>query len=59
MQAGDTGIEHEEVYPELLARVEVGFERVDGLPWIEIDFPDDVVRAERDVLPRIEALRDA
>ena len=59
MQAGDTGIEHEEVYPALLARVEVGFERVDGLPWIEIDFPDDVVRAERDVLPRIEALRDA
>lgn len=59
VQAGDTGIEHEEVYPALLARVEVGFERVDGLPWIEIDFPDDVVRAERDVLPRIEALRDA
>ena len=37
----------------------VGFERVDGLPWIEIDFPDDVARAEREVLPRIEALRDA
>jgi choline kinase len=59
VQAGDTGIEHEEVYPALLARAEVGFERVDGLPWIEIDFPDDVVRAEREVLPRIEALRDA
>ena len=59
VQAGDTGIEHEEVYPALLARVQVGFERVDGLPWIEIDFPDDVVRAERDVLPRIEALRVA
>jgi choline kinase len=59
VRAGDTGIEHEEVYPALLARVDVGFERVDGLPWIEIDFPDDVVRAERDVLPRIEALRDA
>ncbi|HLK11724.1 MAG TPA: NTP transferase domain-containing protein [Candidatus Binatia bacterium] len=54
--AGDTGIEHEEVYPELLARVPVGFERVDGLPWIEVDFPEDVVRAERDVLPRIERL---
>jgi L-glutamine-phosphate cytidylyltransferase len=39
--------------------VEVGFERVDGMPWIEIDFPDDVVRAEQDVLPRIETLRDA
>jgi choline kinase len=53
--AGQTGIEHEEVYPELLARVEVGFERVDGMPWIEVDFPADVERAEREVLPRIGA----
>jgi choline kinase len=53
--AGHTDIEHEEAYPELLARVPVGFERVDGMPWTEIDFPEDVVRAEREVLPRIEA----
>jgi choline kinase len=59
VRAGETGIEHEEVYPALLARVDVGFERVDGMPWIEIDFPDDVVRAEHDVLPRIESLRGA
>ena len=52
--AGHTGIEHEEVYPELLAAIEVGYERVDGMPWTEVDFPEDVVRAERDVLPRIE-----
>jgi L-glutamine-phosphate cytidylyltransferase len=51
--AGHTGIEHEEVYPDLLARVEVGFERVDGLPWTEIDFPEDVERAEREILPRL------
>jgi choline kinase len=51
--AGHTGIEHEEVYPDLLARVDVGFERVDGLPWTEIDFPEDVVRAEREILPRL------
>jgi len=55
--AGDTGIEHEQVYPALLARVEVGFERVDGEPWIEVDFAEDVERAERDVLPRIESTR--
>jgi len=52
--AGHTAIEHEEVYPELLERVVVGFERVDGMPWTEIDFPEDVARAEREVLPRIE-----
>jgi L-glutamine-phosphate cytidylyltransferase len=52
VDAGDTGIEHEEVYPELLARIEIRYERVDGTPWTEIDFPDDIVRAERDILPR-------
>jgi choline kinase len=51
--AGDTGIEHEQVYPALLARVDVGFERVDGMPWIEVDFPEDVTRAEQEILPRI------
>jgi choline kinase len=51
--AGDTGIEHEELYPELLARADVGFERIDGMPWTEIDFPDDVEHAERHVLSRL------
>lgn len=39
---GDIDIEHEEVYPELLERVRVGFETVDDLDWTEIDFPEDV-----------------
>jgi choline kinase len=51
--AGDTGIEHEELYPALLAGVRVGWERVDGMPWTEIDFPEDIARAEREVLPRL------
>ena len=51
--AGHTGIEHEDLYPALLERVEVGFERVDGTAWTEIDFPEDLARAEREVLPRI------
>lgn len=50
--AGDTAIEHEEVYPELLARIDVRYERIDGMPWTEIDFPADIVRAERDILSR-------
>jgi choline kinase len=52
---GDTGIEHEQVYPELLARVDVGYERVDGMPWTEIDFVEDIMRAETEVLPRMAA----
>ena len=30
-----------------------GFEDVTGLPWIEIDFPEDVERAEQVILPRL------
>lgn len=29
------------------------FEDITGMPWIEIDFPDDVRRARDDILPRI------
>lgn len=31
-----------------------GCEDVTGLPWIEIDFPEDMRRAEREVLPRLK-----
>jgi choline kinase len=30
-----------------------GYEDVTGLPWIEIDFPEDVTRATEDILPAI------
>jgi choline kinase len=33
-----------------------GWEEVTGLPWLEIDFPADVSRAEAEVLPCLEAL---
>ena len=36
----------------------MGFERVDGMPWIEVDFPEDVTRAEQEILPRIAAAAD-
>ena len=35
-----------------------GCEDVTGLPWTEIDFPDDLVRARDEVLPRIESWKD-
>lgn len=31
-----------------------GFEDVTGIPWTEIDFPEDLSRARAEVLPRIE-----
>lgn len=33
-----------------------GIEDVTGLPWIEIDFMEDVAKAEADVLPQLEAM---
>jgi len=57
-QGKDT-IEHEEAFPLFLRQCEVRFEQVDDLPWIEIDFPEDLQRAESEVLPRIEAVDGA
>jgi choline kinase len=56
IQQGRDAIEHEEAYPVFLSQRDVRFERVDDLPWTEIDFPADLERAEREVLPLIEAL---
>jgi choline kinase len=44
---------HEEAVRDLLREASQPFEVTDitGTPWIEIDFPDDVERAARDVLP--------
>ena len=47
VEAGQVGIEHEQVYPGLFERVQVGCERVDGLAWTEIDTPEDLARAEQ------------
>lgn len=42
---GKDSIEHEEVYPTLMRECVIGYETVDDLPWLEIDFPEDVERA--------------
>ena len=46
---------HEEAIRDLLLAGDTPFDVVEvtGLPWIEIDFPDDVARATDDVLPLI------
>ena len=45
VERGEIDLEHEEVYPDFLEQIPVGFERVDGLAWTEIDFPEDLERA--------------
>lgn len=51
--SGVTDIEHEQIYPELFQEIVVGYEHVDGLPWTEIDTPQDLRTAETQVLPRL------
>jgi choline kinase len=55
LEAGEDGIEHEEVYPALMRECVIGYEVTGELPWLEIDFPEDVVAA-RALLPQLEAL---
>ena len=40
----------------ILAADAFGFEDVTGLPWIEIDFPEDLERAHGEILPRLVGL---
>ncbi len=50
-----TGLPHEEAIRDLLLEHGRDFEVADvtGAPWLEIDFPADIVRANQDVLPRL------
>jgi choline kinase len=48
--------EWEDALNLLLPQRHVGWADVTGLPWTEIDFVEDLRRAERDVLPRVVRL---
>src|SRR5438477_5320747 len=54
--SGDGLNEYEDALHILLQRVHVGWVDVTGLPWTEIDFAEDLRRAEDDVLPRVRDL---
>ena len=45
--------EYEDAMKSFFDETYVGYERIGGLPWIEIDFPEDVQRAEQEVLPAV------
>lgn len=55
VSAGGVSVEHEQVYPDLLRKEVVGVEQVRGLPWAEIDTPEDLRRAREEILPRMQA----
>jgi choline kinase len=53
---GDGLNEYEDALNILLQRVHVAAVDVTGLPWTEIDFAEDLQRAEEDVFPRVRDL---
>jgi choline kinase len=56
IETGRTHMPHEEAVRDLLKERSQLFDIADvtGLPWIEIDFPVDVVRATQEILPQLE-----
>ena len=53
---GLLGAPHEEALRDILLALPRAFacEDVSGLPWIEVDFPEDVERAIKEILPEIK-----
>lgn len=47
-------LEYEDALEDFFGETVVGFEKIGGVPWIEIDFPDDVRRAQNHVLPKLK-----
>ncbi len=55
----DTGkdtLEYEETFRELTVEVPITVVEVGDLPWVEIDFEDDLARARQTILPQVECL---
>lgn len=50
---GSWEMEYEDALRPYFQDVRVGYERIGGLPWTEIDFIEDVRKAELEVLPKL------
>jgi len=58
IDGGDTDAPYEEAIRAMVLGTPpdpVGIEDITSIPWIEIDFPEDLKRAEAEILPRIVA----
>lgn len=56
IETGKDSLEYEEAFRELAAEVPIGLVEVGDLPWIEIDFEEDLARAREQILPQVECL---
>jgi len=53
IREGKDGCEYEDAIELLLQKAVVGYESVGSLAWTEIDFPEDIQKAETEILPLI------
>lgn len=51
---GGDSLEYEEALRKLMQQTVLRVVETGGLPWVEIDFPEDLERARREILPRLE-----
>jgi choline kinase len=56
VDTGKDSVEYEDTFRELAAEVPIGVVEVGDVPWIEIDFPEDLTHARAVVLPEVERL---
>jgi len=47
IREGERKLGYEFIIPELFKKLNISYERVDGLNWVEIDYPKDVTKAKR------------
>ncbi len=58
VQAGRLDLEYEDALTDFFNHVPVGYEKIGGMPWIEIDFPEDIDRASSGILPAIRVIEN-
>jgi choline kinase len=56
IDTGKDSVEYEDSIRELAAEVPIGVVEIGDLPWIEIDFPQDLTQARESILPKVESL---
>jgi choline kinase len=56
IETGKDSLEYEDAFRELAAEVPIGVVEVGDLPWVEIDFEEDLGHARDRILPEVERL---
>ena len=56
IETGKDSVEYEEALRELAAEVPIGVVEMGDLPWVEIDFLEDLALARDGILPEVERL---